>query len=228
MIIDQSGFSGNERQLKVLMKAIREENIKSWNSFVKKSGVGFKADLKGINLSDFNLREVNFANADLTKADFTGSDLRRANLSGAKLRKASFHSANLQYCRFIKADLKETNFSKSNLNNSNLSNSYIKETDFAGSSLKSANFTGTNIKDISLKNVNLKNIIINKNIKIRPKVEKNKRSEEDIIRSPWLIAQEKEQKLKEIRIIEEKKKKQEIDDKIQRKLGIKSEKWKPV
>ena len=71
MIIHQSDFSGNERQLKVLMKALREDNIQTWNSFVKRSGTGFKADLKGINLSDFNLKEVNLSHADLTGSDFT-------------------------------------------------------------------------------------------------------------------------------------------------------------
>ena len=57
---DQTGFTGNERQLKVLIKALEEENILIWNKFNKQNGPRFKANLKGVNLSHLNLKKSTF------------------------------------------------------------------------------------------------------------------------------------------------------------------------
>ncbi len=228
MIIHQSDFSGNERQLKVLMKALREDNIHTWNSFVKRSGTGFKADLKGINLSDFNLREANLSNAELTGADFTGSDLRRANLSSARLTGACFHSTNLQNCKMKKASLKNSDFSKADLTNAVLTDSNIKDADFSSAILEGTDFSGTNIRDLNLKNVNLEKIKINKPIKIKVKTDKLEISEEDKNKSAWLVAQQDEEERRIQRLDTEKKLKEENDKNIRRKLGKKQDQWKKV
>jgi hypothetical protein len=85
---EQPDFFGNERQLKMIKRALEEENIIIWNKFNLSNGPLFKANLKGINLSGLELKEINLTRANLTGANLVETDLRFAKLENAQLSKA--------------------------------------------------------------------------------------------------------------------------------------------
>jgi len=57
--------------------------------------------LKGMDLSDTDLRGVDFNGADLRRASFAGADLREANFAGANLGGANLERACLDGARFF-------------------------------------------------------------------------------------------------------------------------------
>lgn len=92
---DQSRFFGNGKHLKILQKALDEGNISLWNDFAQAQGPGFRADLRGIDLTGENLQGVKFAKARLNMAKLEGCNLTKADLLGAELTGAILKDANL-------------------------------------------------------------------------------------------------------------------------------------
>ena len=60
------------------------------------SEYGNRADLRGANLSDANLRGADLSGADLSGANLRGADLSGADLRGANLYRADLHRADLR------------------------------------------------------------------------------------------------------------------------------------
>jgi hypothetical protein len=59
------------------------------------SGVAFKDELKGVNLTGANLEGASFYRLDLTNANFGGANLTKANLSMTNLTNTNLGDANL-------------------------------------------------------------------------------------------------------------------------------------
>ncbi|MDA0690994.1 MAG: pentapeptide repeat-containing protein [Nitrospinae bacterium] len=118
-----------------------------WNDWVEKNPDVvpdlFQADLRGKQLSKFNLQKAN-----LKEAKLQSCNLNNAVLSDAKLRKAKLQETNLQRANFENADLREVNFFEANLQFANLQNAdlrgalFSEEVLFTQANLKGTNLTG--------------------------------------------------------------------------------------
>jgi hypothetical protein len=102
---------------------------------------GKRADLRGANLYDVNLRGADLTGADLRKAylfraDLTGTTLTGADLSRANLRDADLSGTDLRYAYLRGADL---------------SGADLSEADFGGANLRGAHLTDTCITRIDMR-----------------------------------------------------------------------------
>lgn len=84
------------------------------------------------------------------RADLRGADLGEADLKGANLREADFRGANLG-----EADLRGANLRKANLGWANLSEADLRGADLRGANLGWANLRGTNLGGARLSEANL-------------------------------------------------------------------------
>ena len=64
---DQSEFTGNKTQLRMLLEASDNDNVTDWNKWRKKNP-GVRPNLRGADLSDCSLLGVNLAGAILNNA----------------------------------------------------------------------------------------------------------------------------------------------------------------
>ena len=76
--------------------------IKEHEEWLKGTGKGARANLRGADLCEADLREANLCGADLCganlrEANLRGADLRGANLSGADLREATYDETTAMY-----------------------------------------------------------------------------------------------------------------------------------
>jgi hypothetical protein len=71
--------------------------------------VGFKDDLKGVNLSHVYLKQAQLDNANLQKADLSNTNLAGANLQDANLKNADLSGANLAGANLQGAQLRGAN-----------------------------------------------------------------------------------------------------------------------
>lgn len=191
--MDQENFKGNERQLKLLLKAIRENDITTWNSFVKSSGKYFVANLAGINLSFLDLKEINLKGANLVGANLEGTNLERANLERAKLMQANLENTTLSNARIKSAYLKEASLKNSVAKGTNFSDSDLTYVNLDEADLENADITKTNMKFASLNKTNLKNVKKAKKTKIIPKPKSRDLTPDDKKKlSAWKIAKQEE------------------------------------
>ena len=93
---------------------------------------GERADLRGTDLSDADLRRANLSGADLRGADLKWADLTGANLSGADLRGADLKWADLKEAYLSGVDLKGAN-----LREADLEEAYLKGANLKGADLSS-------------------------------------------------------------------------------------------
>jgi len=206
--LEQENFIGNERQLKLLLKAIRENDIPQWNNFVKSSGKYFVANLTGINLSYLNLKEINLKGANLVGANLEGCNLTRANLERTKLMKAT-----LDHCNLTKAVISNSYLKEASLKECEAVGAIFKESDLTsvnldGANLENANILNTNLKLASLNKTNMKGVIKSKTTKIKPKPKRRELTTEEKKKlSPWKIAKQEETLRKVSRIQSEHEKK---------------------
>ncbi|MBN2617926.1 MAG: pentapeptide repeat-containing protein [Spirochaetales bacterium] len=191
--MEQENFTGNERQLKLLLKAIRENNIPTWNNFVKSSGKYFVANLSGINLSYHDLKEINFNGANLTGANLEGTDLTRAQLDRSKLMKANLSGANLTKAIITNSYLQDAILTQCNAFGANFKDSDLTNVNLDGATLEEANIFNTNMKNTSLNKTNMKGTKKSKGVKIIPKPKKRELTTEDKKKlSPWKLAKQEE------------------------------------
>ncbi|MDC7241977.1 MAG: pentapeptide repeat-containing protein [Spirochaetales bacterium] len=211
---EQPKFVGNERQLKILQKALEEDNILIWNKFNNSNGPRFKANLKGINLSGLELKEINFSRANLSGANLYGTDLRfakldEADLSGATLESADLRNANLNDANLSKTRLKDANLSRSRLGRVNLDSA-----DLEGADMSEASLTGAVIKPEKLAKVKISKAKLPGKIKVKSKTDLS-------TAPPWMKAKLEEEERKAYRIKKEKEDAEEFERKALRRLGIK-------
>lgn len=119
-----------------------------------------KANLKGANLANSDLRDANLESAILTHANLTNSDLRSANLDKADLSDAQLEDANLETTDLDEAILRRTNLKRANimrasLNGANLADADAENASFRNTKLMKANLTSVNFQGADMTNCNL-------------------------------------------------------------------------
>ena len=114
---------------------------------------GERADLKGTDLSDADLRRANLSGADLRGADLKWADLTGANLSGADLRGADLKWADLKEAYLSGVDLKGANLSEADLEEV-----YLEGAELRGAYLEGANLDGANLDGADLREANLSGV----------------------------------------------------------------------
>lgn len=207
--MNQENFKGNERQLKLLLKAVREDNISSWNNFVKTSGKYFVANLAGINLSFLDLKEINLKGANLVEANLEGANLTRANLERTKLMKANLTRANLDRAKINNSYLKDAVLEGCIATGTDFSNSDLEYVNLDNANLENANIFKTNLKFASLNRTLMKNVKKAKTTKIVAKPKKRELTAEEKKKlSPWKIAKQEETLRRVSRVQNEEDKKQ--------------------
>ncbi len=112
------------------------------------------ADLRGKNLSNFNL-----AGANLRGADLTGANLSHANLQGADLRGAILDDTNLTIANLSGANLSGATINRANLTAANLqgvlaNGTHIQAANLTGADLKAARLQGSNLTGTDLTKTN--------------------------------------------------------------------------
>lgn len=95
------------------LQRILNENRKCWNNKNGKRNDLLSADLEranleGIDLQDFNLKNIKFQYANLQNANLKNTNLQYANFQYANLKNANLRNSNLQYANFQNADLQGT------------------------------------------------------------------------------------------------------------------------
>jgi len=191
--VEQTNFTGNERQLKLLLKAIRENDIPSWNNFVKSSGKYFVANLAGIDLSFINLKEINLKGANLVGSNLEGCNLTRANLERTKLMRANLNNTIL-----TKAIICNSYLQEATLINSDATGADFRESDLSNAVLDSATLENsiiinTKFKNTSLLKTNMKGVKKNSTTRIKPKPKTRVLTVEEKRKlSPWKIAKQEE------------------------------------
>lgn len=110
------------------------------------------ADLKGVDLAGFNLRQTYLSGADLSRAYLFEANLRETNLQGANLShccligadltQAYLANANLYHAYLSQANLTETYFGHGNLEKANLSNSVLDRAYFGQANIQATDFSG--------------------------------------------------------------------------------------
>lgn len=125
-----------------------------WENRVDESKGGHIPSLKGINLSNANLKDAylgnprsltpgGFSKVDLTEADFTDSDLARAKFIDVDLTGADFSDAVLNDSTFARSDLVETCFSSRHLSGARFSSCNLEQSKLYNSRLNGAEFSAS-------------------------------------------------------------------------------------
>jgi len=126
---------------------------------------GSRAELRGADLSDAELRGADLSGADLSDANLIGADLRGAelrdanligaDLSGAELRGADLSDANLRGADLIGADLsgadlRRANLRRADLRDANLIGAELRDANLIGADLRDSNLIGAELRDANL------------------------------------------------------------------------------
>ncbi len=135
------------------------------------------ASLKNLSFINLNLNKSKFENSDIEMCDFWEGSLKNSNLSFTKIKN----------CIFTDSNLLNSNFKYSKILNSNFTHSNLKGVDFRGSIIKNSNFRDA-IYDKSTKWPKnfypKKSLFVTKHKfeKVKPKIKKNNRLVENIVR----------------------------------------------
>lgn len=95
--------------------------LSSHHEWLNGNGVGQRADLTGLNLSNVSLRNINLSHADMTEADLSGADLSKVRLVGANMVRTVLRNANLRGADLRNADLSDADLREAVLLDANLS-----------------------------------------------------------------------------------------------------------
>lgn len=114
-----------------------------------------RADLRGVNLQEADLRW-----AYLNSANLIGANLQYANLQDAYLYDADLEGANLYGANLCDAHMKEANLKGANLEGADLSETNLMYVNLEGANLKGANLSGTDIRYANLSRANLQKAIL--------------------------------------------------------------------
>ena len=129
-----------------------------------------KLNLRGLILSNMNLKRINISGANLSALDLSDSDLREANMSNTKmsftiLERADLRRADLSHATIVGARFEEAKLAYANLNNAimvsqslvgidlkgaDLSNSHLERADLGGVDLRGADLKGAELRDANV------------------------------------------------------------------------------
>ena len=101
---------GKSAKLRHLLKV-----LSSHHEWLNGIGVGHRADLTRLNLSNVSLSNMNLSHADMTEADLSGTDLRKVRLVGANMARTVLRNANLRGADLRNADLSDADLRQANL-----------------------------------------------------------------------------------------------------------------
>ena len=94
--------------------------LSSHHEWLNGTGVGQRANLTGLNLSNVSLSNMNLSHADMTEADLSGADLRKVRLVGANMVRTVLRNANLRGADLRNADLSDADLREAILLDANL------------------------------------------------------------------------------------------------------------
>jgi len=158
----------NEKHVKILKQGVevwnvwREENPDVQPDLTKADLMNVsltRADFRGADFSETNLRRAHLEEVLLTKVDFTGADLREAKLNGANLRGAYLLEANLHRADLMGADLGQTYLKGTRLTRTDLWRTIFEGTVFLDTDLSEASAWETVFGDVDLRQVKGLNLI---------------------------------------------------------------------
>ena len=158
-----------------------EKILKDHKKWLDKKDGREKADLRGADLSNVDLRGVDLSNADLSSAYLSGANLGNTDLSNASLKFANLSDAyligtilmdarlncsdlrgvNLSYAKLNCTDLKGANLCGANLSNVDLRGANLSYTDLRFTDLRNANLIGANLRNADLRNADLNEVSYN-------------------------------------------------------------------
>lgn len=132
-----------------------------------------KADLRGFDFFDCNLRQANLSRANLRGVDLRGANLRDADLSETDLSKTNMKGAFLYWANLSKANLTSANLSEAFLEESNLSEALIDDTtqidkkwrlvwEIVSQGAKSKDLTGVDLRCANLRKADLRRANLSK------------------------------------------------------------------
>ena len=122
-----------------------KEIIASHGKWLRDEEGGERADLRGADLEDADLRY-----ADLRGADLRGADLRYADLRGADLEDADLRGANLRGADLRGADLRGAYLIGADLRGADLRGADLRGADLRGANLEGAYLIGANLRGANL------------------------------------------------------------------------------
>ena len=126
---------GKSAKLRHLLKV-----LSSHHDWLNGNGVGQRANLTGLNLSNLSLSNMNLSHADMTEADLSGADLRKIKLVGANMVRTVLRNANLRGADLRNADLSDAD----------LREAVLLDADLSGADLWRANLNGCVITPTAL------------------------------------------------------------------------------
>jgi hypothetical protein len=167
-------YSGRMSDRKVLLTALENRDIKSWNRW-RRENPGIRPNLRGIVLqarflASINLRDAFLTKSDLRRADLEGADLRGARLAGADVSLANLAAAKCEGADFSGASLDNTTLYKARLQGArflsydgfsaslqaaDLYGAVLQDARLYGANLEGANLTYANLDGADLRNANL-------------------------------------------------------------------------
>ena len=107
-------------------------------------------DLRGINLTNTNLRKTKFEKLDMTNADFSNSQIQDADFQQIVAHRACFDSADLSQTKFWELNAIESSFWDANLEHVVLSEAHLQKANFYGAILHEANLEGAHLDHVEM------------------------------------------------------------------------------
>ena len=126
---------GKSAKLRHLLKV-----MSSHHEWLNGDGVGQRADLTGLNLSNVSLSNLNLSHANMAEADLSGADLSKVRLVGANMVRTVLKNANLRGADLRNADLSDAD----------LRDAILLGADLSGADLWRANLDGCVITPTAL------------------------------------------------------------------------------
>jgi len=109
-----------------------------------------RSNLRGVNLSDADLRGANFQNANLEGANLRGADLQHANLVSTMLIGANLIDANLSYADMRVVFLNSALLQNTDMSGAVLSLAYLEKTNLSGAKLIHAQLIDAHLQGANL------------------------------------------------------------------------------
>ena len=130
--------------------------VKEYLPFAKLQFVSLRgANLAGVNFRQADLLQGSFVGAYLLDADLEGANLLGSDLSFSKCMGANFTDANLEGANFEKADLEAASFTGASLRCANFKGANLSAAEMTDADIEGANFQGANLKDADFEGTDL-------------------------------------------------------------------------